>query len=196
MEGIFTDFGIDLLKWFGIISVIYIIITYIAGYYNDFALVRSRWHHTFTGIHFSAKEIYAAIEEAVKKREIGALVNMPTFPEAGTASSSRLYLRITRDDQMFLICAAPFGTDYFISWWFGEPNDLGKDIVKRIPLIGASLARHMASKTYYQMDTDTMFSDTVKNCVLEVIDSITTTKGVRGLTEQERMPIVVPLRQR
>jgi len=194
MEDLFTELGIGLLKWFGIISVIYIVITYLAGYYNDFALVRSRWHHTFTGTHFSAQEIYAAIEEAVKKREIGAAINMPTFSETSTTTYRRLYLRITRDDQMFLICAAPFGTDYFISWWFGEPNDLGKDIVKRIPLIGASLARHMASKTYYQMDTDTMFQDTVKNCVLEVIDAMTTTKGVRGLTEQERIPTVVPFK--
>ncbi len=43
-----------------------------------------------------------------------------TFKEAGVVSAERIYLRVERKLLGFDICAAPFGTGFFFSWWQGE----------------------------------------------------------------------------
>lgn len=42
------------------------------------------------------------------------------WKEGGAFSSQRLYLRVRRGSLVFDICAAPYGADYFFSWWLAE----------------------------------------------------------------------------
>ncbi len=44
--------------------------------------------------------------------------------------------------------------------------------------------------TFYRMDTADMFYTAVHNAVTESVDQLTTAKGVRGLTDDERKPIM------
>ena len=44
--------------------------------------------------------------------------------------------------------------------------------------------------TFYRMDTANMFYTAVQNAVMEAVDQLTTAKGVRGLTDDERKPIM------
>jgi len=44
--------------------------------------------------------------------------------------------------------------------------------------------------TFYRMDTASMFYTAVQNAVTEAVDQLTTAKGVRALTDDERKPIM------
>ena len=107
-----------------------------------------------------------------------------THSQSGIFSSRREYLRISREEYIFDICAAPFGTDFFVSWWLGESV---RDIIAKIPVINTILGKNSKHKTYFQMDTEAMFRSSVQHGVLEAIDQITTAKGIRALSEVERI---------
>lgn len=183
------DFLAELLKFLVGFAVIYTALTYIQRKFSDFGNIQSRWHHPFATIQFTTQEFYALVEEELKQWKIPDIhISRKGFPVGGIFSSNREYLRIARGDKMFLVCAAPFGAGFFVSWWNGETMDFLQDLIPRIPAIGPALARAIYSKTYYEMDTDSMFSDTVRQAVNDAIDNLTNTKGVRPLTELERMP--------
>src|SRR5262249_31017808 len=58
-----------------------------------------------------------------------------------------------------------------------------EDTVLAIPLIGFLYARIFAPATYYKIDTALMFQQTVHNAVLEVLDQMTSAKGIRAISE-------------
>lgn len=59
---------------------------------------------------------YKSVEEALKERNVPGLdVSRVEFAEGGLLSAKREYLRLTRERQIFDICAAPFGTGFFFS---------------------------------------------------------------------------------
>jgi hypothetical protein len=66
----------------------------------------------------------------------------------------------------------------------------GEDSVLAIPILGALYARIYHPITYYKTDTALMFQQTVHNAMMETIDAITGTKGIRPLTELERKPVM------
>lgn len=184
-----ADFLGELGKFLIGFALLYTALTYLSRKFSDFGNIQSRWHHPFDSIQFTTQEFYALVIAELNKREIkGIGLSRKDFSEGGIFSSNREYLRIERDDRMFLVCAAPFGNGFFVSWWNGETMDFIKDLIPRIPGIGIPLARAFFSKSYYQMDTDSMFADTVKQAVNDAIDKLTDSKGVRPLTELERMP--------
>jgi hypothetical protein len=88
----------------------------------------SMFHHPFghwstlvEGLQASPQECYAAIEEAIRRREIPDVrASRVTFRESGFLSAERIYRRVGRKMLGFDICAAPFGNGFFFSWWQGE----------------------------------------------------------------------------
>lgn len=80
--------------------------------------VISHWHTLIDGFNTSALEFYKSVEEAVRVRAVpDAVFSRVHFKEGGLASARREYLRIGRAKVNFDLCAAPFGTGYFFSWW-------------------------------------------------------------------------------
>lgn len=80
----------------------------------------SHWSTLIEELQASPLECYAAIEEAIQRREIpGVRISRVWFKE-GFFSAKRLYLRVSRNRLGFDICAAPFGTGFFFSWRFGK----------------------------------------------------------------------------
>lgn len=78
--------------------------------------VLSHWHHLFEA-QYSSKEFYAAVESALATRQVPGLEQSRLdFHEGGLLSSKREYLRFQRERLVFDICAAPFGTGFFVSW--------------------------------------------------------------------------------
>jgi hypothetical protein len=78
----------------------------------------SHWYHLFEGYSTPAKEFYTKVEMTVRRRRIpGIAVERIDYAEGGFASANREYLRVRRARLAFDICAAPFGTGYFFSWW-------------------------------------------------------------------------------
>lgn len=153
-------------------------------------IILSQWHHSFNKLQFSSQEFYSAVEQALQAKEIPKIqFRRVSFSEGGLLSSKREYLRVTRKEYVFDICAAPFGTDFFVSWWHGKTVGPLIEFTSRIPWLGNIIFKLSSMKSYYQLDSENMFKGAVRGSVLEAIDKVTTTKGLRSLSDQERMPI-------
>ena len=149
--------------------------------------IRSHWSHSFSFFQFSSQDLYNKAEDHIKKHAFPDIkISRVTHSQGGVFSSKREYLRISRGEYIFDICAAPFGADFFVSWWLGESV---RDILARIPILNTLLGKNSKIKTLYQLDTEAMFKSSVHQAVMEAIDEITTSKGIRALSEGERRPI-------
>lgn len=85
------------------------------------ATVISHWHHPVETFQTSTMEFYAAVEQALKPHAIpGYSVSRIDWREGGVMTARREYLRIRRGKLAFDLCAAPFGADFFFSWWLAE----------------------------------------------------------------------------
>ena len=187
------------------------------------AMVFSYWHHLLENVQASPLEFYKALEGALQKRQIPDVKHSRvSWPEGGYFSARREYLRVRRNDLTFDICAAPYGTGFFVSWWLGSlrrwlylvvavlllmvpgygwmilPKTLARTplaailalLLWAIPIFGWLFLWRMSRPTYYKIDTALMFQDAVHSSVLEVVDGMTSAKGVRALSELERKPIL------
>lgn len=161
-------------------------------------LVISHWYHLIEGFHFSSQDFYKQVEEAVKRRKLPEVqTGVIKASEGGLLSASRLYLRVTRGEFIFDICAAPFGTGFFVSWWLAQQPSGCLVILSGIPVIGLVFERLIKPETYYKIDTGLMFQSGVHQAVMEVVDKITHgQEKVRAITESERKPILRDFYQR
>jgi hypothetical protein len=80
------------------------------------AAVFGHWLTPTADCHFSTKEFYDELETAIRAKQWPGvqLLRIDHF-EAGMLSHKREYLRVVRHRQLFDICAATFGKDYFFS---------------------------------------------------------------------------------
>lgn len=85
------------------------------------AEVISHWHHSLEDFSTSAMEFYRSVEKTLKAKEAPAVTTeLVDARDSGVLSSKREYLRISYGRYSFDLCAAPFGRDYFFSWWLVE----------------------------------------------------------------------------
>ncbi|MBI1769653.1 MAG: hypothetical protein HYR67_14895 [Bacteroidetes bacterium] len=161
------------------------------------AAIFSHWYHLIENLQLSSQEFYQSLGQALTTRNIpGIKLDRVDHHEGGVLSAKREYLRVNRKEHTFDVCAAPFGNGFFISWWLGETTSDFWNFIIKIPLVGPALLRTFRPETYYRLDTALMFQESTHAAVLEVLDSITQTKGVRALTELERKPIMNDLFKR
>ena len=91
-----------------------------------------------------------------------------------------MYLRVSQNEYLYYICSAPYGTGTFVSSWFCTKDE---KLGNRIPVLSKLAGKDRANKTFYQMDTEAMFQSAVHTTVLDVVNSLSETKGMRGLSE-------------
>lgn len=158
------------------------------------AAVFSHWYTLIENLQTSPMEFYASVGKAIERRQVpDAKTDRIDWKEGGVFSAKREYLRVRRKEYLFDICGAPFGTGFFISWWLGEvPSGLWA-LLSDLPAIGWFFRLFIRPATYYKIDTALMFQTAIHSAVLEVIDEITKTKGLRALSELERKPILKEL---
>lgn len=85
--------------------------------------VFAHWHKLVENFEASPLEFYEAVEAAVRRREVPDMhCSRIEYHESGVLSALRVYQRIERKKLAFDICAAPFGTGFFFSWWLTEPK--------------------------------------------------------------------------
>ena len=138
------------------------------------------WSHLFADMQHDPEEFYRLVTEILTERQVPDFTTTSrNLKEGNILSHQRIYLEVTRGDYVFHICAAPWGTGFFFSWWlrFKHPSIVGRRTTHALP-----------DDTYYKADTDNMFRTSVHHSVLEAIDRLTETKGIKGLTELERKP--------
>jgi hypothetical protein len=89
--------------------------------------VVSHWHKLIENFQTSSLEFYVSVEEAIKRREIpDTSTSRVDWKEGGVLSAKREYLRVSRGNLVFDVCAAPFGNGFFFSSWLAEaPPKLG-----------------------------------------------------------------------
>jgi hypothetical protein len=101
------------------------------------SIVISHWYHLLEGLQASPREFYAAVERAIQSRQVpDARASRVDWKEGGLLSARRDYLRIRRKKLVFDICGAPFGSNFFVSWWLGELPSGFVALLSSIPLIG------------------------------------------------------------
>lgn len=161
------------------------------------SLLLSHWNKLIEGLQESPQQFYSSLEKAIERREIpNTNLSRIDYREGGVFSAKREYLRVRRKEHLFDICAAPFGTGFFFSWWLGESVGFFYQLMLKIPILGRIFVRLLRKETYYKIDTALMFQGAVHSAVLEVIDEITKTNGLRALSEAERKPILTDLFRR
>lgn len=75
--------------------------------------------------------------------------------------------------------------------WLREGRREGwDDALVAMPILGPVYERIFRPQTYYKIDTYLMFQSAVHAAVLEVVDQLTTAKGLRALAESERKPVM------
>jgi len=146
--------------------------------------IKKPWQHFFDGAKFSTTDFYALVEAGIQEREMPAVdIGQETFHQTHVFSDLRAYLRIAHGEYVFYVCAAPFGTGTFVSWWLCVKDETW---VNRIWLISKLMGKDRNNKSFYQMDTEAMYKGMIHSILLSAIDNITSTQGIRGLTELER----------
>src|SRR5437867_10644168 len=76
----------------------------------------SYWCKLFDNFNFSPKEFYAMTTKNLEGREIPDLEKQfIMFQQSGVISAKRLYMQLRRERLVFEVCAAPFGTGFFVS---------------------------------------------------------------------------------
>jgi len=182
---------------FGTLELL-LILAIIYGFYHflyrrtpRIPIILSHWHHLTENLTASTQEFYGQLEHTISTRNLD-VVNWSRveFHEGGALSAKREYLRVVRREHIFDICAAPYGNGFFISWWLGEEVGLFLKIIASIPFIGSFLLRVFRPVTYYRLDTATMFQESIHGAVVEVLEGRTQAKGLKGLSEAERKPIM------
>ncbi len=158
----------------------YFILTYVIRMFRDFREITGSEATLHEGARISTQNFYARIESALSERQLNEIrLGRRYYKEHGGISQKREYLAISYRNLLFLICAAPYGTGFFISWWSGERMSFIKELVFSIPLLGPKLSNWLFKKTYFQLDTEAMFRVTVMGCLNESVKDMITNKGIR-----------------
>jgi hypothetical protein len=158
---------------------VFLIYALIKASSRSIKVVHSHWHHMFDTRPFTPLEFYESFKKKIDEKEIENIsFASVTHSERGMLSAKRIYLRVTYREYMMDICAAPFAKqDFFVSWWLGDAGFTFRDLLISIPVIGKLVSRR--EKTFYELDTEIMFKETVAKCVKETIEGLTETKGTR-----------------
>lgn len=148
--------------------------------------VISHWSHFFQSFALSSDAFYADLEKTLKSHEMpNSAILRTRHKEGGMLSANREYLRIKHGDLVFDVCAAPFGKDFFISWWLYETTGAMRVIFKGTRF-GSFLQQRAAKRTFYQIDEEDMFRSCVHECILEMVAKMTEGRGELKLSDADK----------
>ncbi|MBC8757280.1 hypothetical protein H2O64_21600 [Kordia sp. YSTF-M3] len=151
----------------------------------------SNWSTLIDGFKYSSEDFYDKVKKELLSKEIQGISTTYIYRNiGGLTSGQRKYLRVMWKEYEYDICASPFGTGFFISWWLLTKDSLANRLIKRIPFVGNFLADKLYPKTYYKIDTASMFMTYANATVQKIIKDILNEKGVRALTELEKQPVL------
>ena len=151
----------------------------------------SGWHHGADGLQQSSDSFYGEVERALKEHNIDHIkIERVHLSEGGIFSAKREYLQVLRGEHVFLVCAAPFGNGFFISWWLGYVESGFLAWLARLPVIGFIVRNFLTPMTYYKLDTALMFQSITHSVVAGILDTMLSAKGMRSLSDVERAPVM------
>ena len=146
--------------------------------------IKSHWQHFYDGIQISTPAFFAQIKAGLEERKINGLdFDEESFLESHILSAKRIYLRISKFEYIFYISAIPFGTGTFVSSWMCIKDE---NIFNRIPFLSKLMGKDRNNKTFYQMDTESMYQSAIHSVVVATADKLTAEQGHRGLSQLEK----------
>jgi hypothetical protein len=80
----------------------------------------SHWHHSAEDFSVSPLEFYEAVRRELEATRAPVRFEDVEWSEGSFLSAKRRYLRVEFNRYTFDICAAPFGTSFFFSWWLAQ----------------------------------------------------------------------------
>jgi hypothetical protein len=147
--------------------------------------VISNWAGLIPFYTMSADDFYKQVEDNIAKHEMPDVTTQRVNQkEAGLLSASREYFRIRRGNLIYEVCAAPFGKDFFVSWWLYATEGTARQLFKYTK-VGSFLQSRSGNHTFYQADIESMFRTCTQQCITEAVDAITKETGSR-VTELEQ----------
>ncbi len=174
-----------------IISTIFIITVLIWIFKKRVKESHSNWNTLLDNFSYSAEDFYELLKKELSSRGIHNFhMSIKKLDQDSLGLSRRKYLKISRKDYEFYICAAPYGRGFFVSWHLIYDDSGLKVFISKIPFIGTWLVNRFFHTTFYYRDTASMFMTYTHQSVLSVINQITNEKGVRDLSEDERKPVL------
>ncbi|MBF6570860.1 MAG: hypothetical protein IVW54_18490 [Candidatus Binataceae bacterium] len=151
----------------------------------------SHWDNMVPGMQVSSNDFYTQVERSLGDHHLeGLKLERVNLRQGGVLSAKREYLQVRRSDNVFHVCAAPFGNGFFVSWWLGRVERGFFAMLARIPVLGFLLKVLFKPLTYYKIDTTLMLQSITHGAVLSTLDAMTSAKGVRAPSEFERKPIM------
>jgi hypothetical protein len=144
-------------------------------------------HHYFhfEDFQLSAQEFYKIVEKILDDRAFPDVdTEIKQLNMGGFFSPQRDYLVIRGGDLEFYICAAPFGKNFFISY-FLKTKEMGSVEAFFTRLFGSS-----TSKSFYEIDSQAMFQAGAKSAIMKAIQQVTESRGVRKLQDHELIPMI------
>ncbi len=143
-------------------------------------IIHSNWAHFFPEFQFQTLEFYTLVKEKLVLWKVpDTSIDQVIFTERGAFSHDRIYLRVKYGAYSFDICAAPYGTGFFVSWWFGENIGCLLRVLMLVPVLGTFIRKRIYFKTYYILDVQAMFQEAVRLAVNDAMNEITRDKGIR-----------------
>lgn len=203
------------------------------------------WSHFFDHFNHSSQAFYEAVEKNLDTRQVPNLkMERLKLSEGGIFSANRIYLQMRRERLMFLICAAPFGTGYFVSsrlidqrrdanplhyviailvlagiiggvsreygWtagmivggfifsliWFcmrlavSTTIEWLEELLIETPVVGPIYESLFRPNTFYRQDQAQMYQQCVHRAVMQAVNDMVNTHGLRPLGAEEQKPQV------
>lgn len=151
----------------------------------------SHWNHMFPAFDQSSHEFYQSVEGRVGAENLKEIkTERIILSESGIFSNKREYLQVRRASHVFHICAAPYGRNFFVSWWLGEIDSGFWAWIAGIPIVGMIATRFLKPMTYFKADTAGIFQALVHGAIMETLDGWSEAKGIRPLVPDERKPVM------
>jgi hypothetical protein len=151
--------------------------------------VLAHWHLLLDDFATSSKDFYSSVGQSLASRQLpAAKTKRVDWSEGGLFSAKREYLRVTRDDLTFDICAAPYGNGFFFSSWLVTKQGFFARLAT-LPMVGPFVRWAFKRITYFAVDTRLMFQESVHRAVTDTIDGIRVAKGLRALSPDELRPV-------
>jgi hypothetical protein len=154
----------------------------------------AHWNQTVELDGVQPREFYESVKGLVAQQQIrGVQMRVVEFNEGGALSDKREYLRVQHDEDVFDLCAVPFGGGLYVSSWLAERPSPVTDALAALPVFGIlvrAYLRFMHPETYYRVDSALLFQSVVHSCVLQALEELITIQGARPLSEFDRKPVM------
>jgi hypothetical protein len=147
-------------------------------------LTHSHTYQHFDELQLSAQDFYTDLKALIESYQYPSVTcRMMNLSESGFFSTKRLYLCVSMGMYEYYVCAAPFGKSFFISWWLEELDNGFVIAMRKIPILRWLV--DSGDKTYFQIDTELMFTKSIDALVRDAIAKIAAEHGFRSSTLAE-----------